>query len=819
MLTVALFGAASALLVLSWNRWFAPVPLRIALLFWLVCAAYQAGTLFTSRVDLPANLAFVAYPWQAAGASPVKANTGILFTEIAPWTRVARDILRGGEIPLWNRMSASGAPLLANQQTAIAHPFTLLGLFLPLGKAFTLTACLRLFFVAFFTFVLLRNWEVDSAAAVFGSIAYTFCTFHVVWLLFPLGLATMMLPLCLVGVQECNRTTRPAAWVVLLLGLSLSVLGGHPESALWVWIVTMVLAVVTCAGVSGPLAPRFRSLAIMASAFILALMITAFFWYPTLIALRVTSRFGGMQSQASNPANHGLSVDWLLPLVAPNVLGAPANGTYAPPRGHHAAVLNDYGEVASGYAGLATLGLALAAPFITRRRPLMIAFGLMFFSFLTFAEVPVWRDVVRAIPFAGIAIQQRLRIFWNLGVCIAAAMTVDAGMRAKRRGWVAAVLLLAIGGFCAIYAGRNPSFLHDPQGRIQFLVPILTTALVMLALRWERLLAPIAALLVFIDLGVATYRYNPSSKPEDAYPVTGAIAVLQHGTIPSRFVAAGWSFLPDTPSYYGIEDVKTTDPVQNAHYMRLVNGYLNVEPGSYDQVIGDTGQPFFDYLNIRYLYGPPGFTPSERKFVKRYEGPDGSVFENLAALPRYFLVQKFTVEPGFDRTVWLSRQIRDFRSEALVDHIPARVLRDAQALIAADRTLQGGFVRVRSYRNDRTVLDIDGRGWNLLVSSEVHWPGWRVYWNGRRQPSVVVNGAFLGCFVPPGKGVLELRYLPDEFTYGVRAGGLGLLLLLFVLGAAHARQRRVERMPGIPVAGIELNALPPAAASDGMGRD
>jgi hypothetical protein len=62
-----------------------------------------------------------------------------------------------------------------------------------------------------------------------------------------------------------------------------------------------------------------------------------------------------MQLSAANPANHGLSYEWLLPLITPNVLGNPVNGTYTPPRGFHPTVLNDYGEVASGYAGLATL--------------------------------------------------------------------------------------------------------------------------------------------------------------------------------------------------------------------------------------------------------------------------------------------------------------------------------------------------------------------------------------------------------------------------------------------------------------------------------
>src|SRR5438477_6792242 len=191
-MTVALFALASAAIVALWNRFFDRVPWRIAILLWLICAGYQSQTLLSSRVDLPGALAYRVAPWRALDHRAPNANTGIVFTQIAPWTRVARDAVLRGEMPLWNRNAASGAPLLANQQTAIFHPFTLLGLLLPIGKAFTLSASLRLFAVAFFMFIFLRNFGIGTAASIFGTIAYTFCTFHVVWLLFPLGLASMM---------------------------------------------------------------------------------------------------------------------------------------------------------------------------------------------------------------------------------------------------------------------------------------------------------------------------------------------------------------------------------------------------------------------------------------------------------------------------------------------------------------------------------------------------------------------------------------------------------------------------------------------------
>ena len=758
VVTILLFAAASAAIALLWNRFFLTVPWRLVALFALLAAAFQAETLFSNKVDVPGGLAFHGYPWKVTGAPPAYANTGIVFTQLAPWTRIARDELKAGSLPLWNRHPAGGAPLLANQQTALFHPFTLLGLPLSVGKAFTLSASLRLFTLLFFTFVFLRGWELSEGAAVFGAVAYAFCTFHVVWLLFPLGLATMMLPVALTGAQELvQRPSRPA-YVLLTLGLALSVLGGHPESALWVWITTSVY-VLYCASA------KWRPVLLAATAFIVAALLTAFFWYPTLRALQTTERFRIFHDKTANPADHGLSSEWLLPLLAPNVLGNPVDNTYKPPRGAHAAVLNDYGEVASSYAGLLTLALALGSIFVTRRRPLLFAHGLMLFALLTIAEAPWWRDVIRALPLAGVSLHQRLRILWDLGVCIAAAVGIDA-LIARRRVLYVALALAGI-SLLAIYIVRQPELVSRPLAIAQLAVPLAT--LVVFALRPSMRMA---TALVLADLVVATWRYNPPERPEHLYPRTGAIAFMQQGAKPFRIAAIGSSFIAETPAWYGLEDIKTTDPVQNFAYMFLLRGYLDIDPTSSELDIRNVERAYFDYLNVRYVYVPADKELAPAGFVERYRGADGVVLENTEVLPRYFFTRAARVEPDLGMAVALSRFITDYRAESIVSRKPEQV----------PSRYEGGDVRVRAYENQRTVLDVDSRGWNLLVTSDTHWPGWRARIDGRDAQVVTVNAAFVGVFVPPGQSRVELWYWPRAQTHGLIASAVGVVVLLLVIG-------------------------------------
>jgi hypothetical protein len=774
LLAIALFLAAACGMVWLCNRVFTPVPRRLAALLIAIVCLYEGAALFTPRVDFPAA-AYPAYPWKALGRAAVPANTGIVFTQLAPWTRAALDQILAGQLPLWNRDSAAGAPLLANQQTAIFHPFTLLAfLLLPLGKAFTLTAALRLFFVLLFAFVLFRAWDVGDAAALFGAVAYTFCTFHIVWLLFPLGLATMMLPLALAAAQEHVRAPRARTFATLTIALALSVLGGHPESAFWVFATSAAYLLF--------LSRDKRVLITGAIAFVLAAGLTAFVWMPTATLLPRQARYDLMRGRATNPPSHDLGIEWLVTLASPNILGTPQARNYvAPPHGHPA-VIDDYGETASGYAGIVPLLLAAIGLIASDKRQRWFFGGLMLFALLTIAEAPGWRELIRIIPLAGVTIHQRLRILWNLGACGLAVLGVCALARGRvsgrtLRNAAAGVAFLVI----AVWFARAEYF-PESYAWTQALVPLAALGVFTLAAERRFFPAIVATVVTFAELAFVTHGYNPVTSEADVAPKTGAIAFMQQATHgkAERVAAIGWSLIPDTPTLYGLEDVKTTDPIQDVRYMRLMRGFLHTAPGDYDQVFTDPSEPFFDLLNVRWLYVPPDQKLADSRFRLAYRGRDGQVWMNPRALPRYFAVSHYSIAPELDQAIPLLKKIADFRTEAVVHDIPPSLAADAPHLangVSAPRA-----VRLRAYGAREAQLDVDAASaWSLVCSSDVDWPGWRAYWNGRRLPVVTVNGAFAGAFVPPERGTLVLRYWPKALVDGGRVGAVSAMLLVLAI--------------------------------------
>ncbi len=802
--------------VLLWNRLFQPVPLRIVATMAVLVALYQGSTLFTERVDIPGNLAFVAQPWKSLGRPHTPANTGIVITELAPWTMAARRSIANGELPLWNRTTAAGAALAANQQTAIFHPFTLAGLALPIGDAWTLTVTLRLFWLLFFTFVFLRNWGLHDLAALFGSVAYTFSTFHIVWLLFPLGLATMAAPMALVGADEMARRPRWRSFALLVTGLSLAVLGGHPESAALVGVLVGCYSVYASMTQDVPIRTRFGRLMIAAAAAVSSVALTAFFWYPTVALIPGTERFKGFSSVSSNPVDHHIGADWMLPLLVPNILGTVQAGNYQPPQPIHSAILFDYGEVASGYAGIVTIALALSSLYLPRRRPFCFFAITGVIVFLTIFETPGWYSLFRHIPVLGIALHQRLRFAWVLCVCVCAAIGLDALLRDRLHiAQVQRSALVTLAAISAIFLFTSKTTIERQMlgfSLTHWVVAGFALTLSVLVLRhkgekaWPTSVFAVTAIgLVFVELLFVTKGYNPSSVPRDVLPTTGAIAAMCREKSPSRVSALGWSLIPDTPGYYGLEDVKTTDPMHDDRYTRLLKRYLKIDPSDYDQSIVDVQQPFFDYLNVGTLYVPPGTPFDDRTFTQIYAGSDGSVYRNLEVLPRYQLVGQYELHRSMDEAIARMDTFASFRDIAIVDHVPRQIQRRDPAFFANTSDGQsynggGGIVRVVAYDADRTVLQVESKGWNLLTTSDVNVKGWRVYWNGQRLPPVNVNGAFLGTFVPPGKGLILLRYWPEEFVLGSKIAGAALVVLTaaFFLGL-HLRRRWDNQAPHVAV--------------------
>jgi uncharacterized membrane protein YfhO len=95
-------------------------------------------------------------------------------------------------------------------------------------------------------------------------------------------------------------------------------------------------------------------------------------------------------------------------------------------------------------------------------------------------------------------------------------------------------------------------------------------------------------------------------------------------------------------------------------------------------------------------------------------------------------------------------------------------------------------LRVREIGTD-LFIEAEVRDRTLVATSVPDWPGWRAQVGDLPIPLTTVNHAFVGFWLPAGRHVVRLHYLPASFLLG---SALAAAAFVGVSLAAVVRRRR-----------------------------
>lgn len=210
----------------------------------------------------------------------------------------------------------------------------------------------------------------------------------------------------------------------------------------------------------------------------------------------------------------------------------------------------------------------------------------------------------------------------------------------------------------------------------------------------------------------------------------------------------------DSTASYGIFSATGYDPsIYRPYYEFVANA--SGQKGSDAVLSQDVQVPYLtpasadaiDALNIKYIIVPVSADPFGGAGGGRYEvlyhdpDHDAVVYENKTAKPRFYFQDS------------VSR------------------------------------VRVVSYTPNAVTLEVNSEKDQTLASSEVYYPGWRAYIDGKNADIQVTNGVFRTLFVPAGKHTVVYRYVPYVFVIGAFVS-LGSAVLLGILSVIMGKRGR-----------------------------
>ncbi|HEX8203603.1 MAG TPA: hypothetical protein VF590_24215, partial [Isosphaeraceae bacterium] len=428
---------------------------RECLAFAGVLGALVAGffheTLFGGKVLSPADVVFVQESFRGPRGRDYEPANRLLMDPVLqfqPWLEFNRAMLRRGRLPLWNGLAGCGAPHLANGQSAVFDPFHAIAYLGRLPEAHAPMAAARLWMAGLGMFLLARLWGLGPWGRWFAGLAYPFCGFLVVWLLYPVASVAVWMPWLFWATEHLLRRTSSGTIGGTALVVGLVLLAGHAQTGAHVLIAAglYVLWRLRCRACPNDCVPVARhALAGWLAAVALGVAVAAIEVVP-LGCYLAKSPVWSDRAAARRPIGEVTAPRWAdaARTALPYALGSQRRGhpNLARALGGH-----NLNEAAGGFAGLATLIWLAPAGWAARRgRPQarflagLVALGAMG----AFGVVPV-ENLLRAVPVLNVTDNRRLTLWVAFGLALLGGIGLDHLETARRgQGWACWIALWGV---------------------------------------------------------------------------------------------------------------------------------------------------------------------------------------------------------------------------------------------------------------------------------------------------------------------------------------------------------------------------------------
>jgi hypothetical protein len=723
------------------------------------------------------ELLFQFQPWRAHAPLGWRAGNPLLLdspTVFYPFLVHAKASVWNGQFPLWNSSISSGIPFFATFQSAVLSPFTLIGYLVPLPHAVTLIAAAHLIVGGLGMFVFLRSLGLSLPAATFGGVAYLLNPFSMVWLEHPLSAVAAWLPWLLMAVDRCMIRQRGFDLGLVALTTALALVSGHPETLFKVMLLVGAYAIYRALG-SGS---AVRSLIVVAAGVLLGALVSSVQLVPFFEYL---SHSRALATRAATVEPH-----FTIPPIAsvtafvPDFFGNPTTRRYLLDSAN-------YFEQQI-YPGIATWILAIAALAAARHRGRAAFFvGSGAVAALIMYGTIVATIAVFALPPLRVAALSRFGLLTIAGLVVAAACAVDRVLpfgdpiEKRERVRIAIVATIAAAAIAAViltFFAVNYAWLADTRQLARTtrgVVIALSIAAACVAAIWaiplmpRRVAAGILIVLVAGDLFLVADGFHPLRPRETTFPPLPEVEAIKADR--ELFRVAGWNdtLIPNSALIYGLQDFRGIDAVGVRWYSELLDVAFRFNGATH--VIDGFGAPhLLDLLNVKYLLVPNDVEVPAGRFMVIKDGPV-RVYRNLSALPRVFLADAFVALRGDDARRALRSGTIDLRGTVVLEQAPV----SPPLLSTTNRATDAAIIR--HYDDERVTIDTSSSGARLLVLTDVDFPGWIATVDGEEVPIQRANFAFRAVSVPEGKHIVEFRYRPRSFTYGLFASAVGVVLL------------------------------------------
>lgn len=657
--------------------------------------------------------------------------------------------LKNGEIPLWDPYTFSGEPFIEKQAANIFYPINILLLPFHTPMRFAITECFHIFWAMLGMYFFTKKWT-SRISAWFAGLAFGLSGFFSARIFaghIEVIAAASWMPWVISALINVLSTNNFLPIGIAAIFIGLQILAGYPVISFFT-----IIAAVFIGFFYSIYHRTYKNVIRFILSFGLGYGLSAIQLIPTMqyIGLLIRS-----YPKTYYWISYGyLTWDRLWLLINPNIFGD--KYTYGPFVNYweHSMYIGVSGLIMS-IVSIVTLPLSLIT---LKRKPHYKGIGIIFFTMIIIGLYGLWVSLAYSAKF-------------DLQYFLWKNISFYQYMRYPSRHLI--LLVFALSFLSALGLDSLSRFFN------RFAKIISVTACIVLAFE----LIPFAK-------GFIVIKESPKFR-HDPY----LISVLKSVKDNSRYVMNFPVWEPPNSSldfnsgtYYQIQSATGYDPLILRNYYEFINaanGYTNIlrEDMQIPYLLPDSLA--IPYLSIRYILEPVLGAPLSQnrpntiRLIVENKQRWYNLWENTKLIPRYFLVSQTKTLPS-------RQEVYDQIKLKKVDLSKTVVFDSSKTTptqIGNCQLPNPGDIRTKEFGINKIEININSNCDSYLVSSDVFYPGWVAYLDGRNVKILEGNLAFRTVFIPKGQHELKFVYVPTIFIWST-----GVTILVIILIIVYSRR-------------------------------
>lgn len=678
------------------------------------------------------------------------------------------------EIPLWNPLEFSGTPFIANPSSGMIYPLTLIFFLIPVDLAFGYAFILNFILLGLFTYIFARSINIGKVGALAASISITFSG-TVFSRIYPGHLFILdtfiWFPLILYLFEKGLQRRSILYGFYCAIPISLMLLAGNAQIALYVIFVSFLYMLIRPLLEENKRYFYKQAIRIFVPAIIFGILLSAIQILPIIEFSQISSRSGGVDY--SFASSFSLPPKKIISFIFPFFFGSPMDNSYWG--------LGNFWEFC-GYLGIAPLLFALVSFFIKSNKYVKLFFFICIFSILFSLGKygPFFNFFYNFVPFFDLfRAPSRFLFFYAFAFSILSGFGINTLAKNKIKpdkikkfayiiilvSFIATLITsltyLKILNFQSIFESlilknrldlmtkKDILYEHMIFSFITFSIFLFLSSVVLVLFinrPKNKILGHLALIVMVVELFVLNSQFVSTQKPEKYYKTPPEINFIKKDKSTFRVFDFNTG-LYSLGQRSSLESITGYNPTYVGYYRDFIWGIGQHEGNKSDSFIQLKSISNYNglrYLNVKYILSKKEIKNQNLKlmFKNKYY-----IYELQDTLPRAYLVDETDIN---------------------VQKLPSKITPIVKSRINANKF----------------SLNFESKNKQKLILSEIWYPGWIAYDNGKE---IKINKflIFRSLNVLPGKHAIEMEYRPMSFELGKWVTFVSLIILLvsvFIIG-------------------------------------